>query len=561
MSISRRELMRRVSALSLTSVVTAVGCGDDSPDETGGGTGTDDGGAPSSSGVETTTAVDGSSSSSGGDDGLPVYEYDGDPGPEDLFSHGVASGDPLIDSVILWTRLTGGGDEPIEAFFEVALDPEFNMRVAADYLMSAPDRDQTIKLDIDGLEAATTYYYRFFALGRESTIGRTRTAVASGADRLRFAVCSCSSLAHGYFHAYRRVSERADLDLVIHLGDYIYEYGNEEYGDLREYEPSHEIVSLDDYRTRYAQYRRDEDLQAMHRQHPVVAVWDDHESANNSYLDGAENHSDDSEGPWEDRKAAAYQAYAEWMPLREGVAGVIYRALPYGDLLHLMLLDTRLVGRDEAPDDATDPELLDDPRRQLLGVQQETWLMNEFANSQAQWHMVGQQVVMAEALLGDNPFNVDQWDGYRAARGRFYEMAAASQNVVVLTGDIHSSWAFDLAESPSDGYDPTTGQGSLGVEFVVPAVSSPGFPVNAGAALMEANPHLRWLDIDQRGYVVLDVDIARVQASWWFVDDVENPNAGDESLGAVWAVYDGTNHLVEENEPAEPNSDAPPLAP
>ncbi|MEM6294268.1 MAG: alkaline phosphatase D family protein [Myxococcota bacterium] len=545
-----------------SAAATVLGCGDDA-DGTGSGTsgGGDDGSTSSSGGVETTTAVDGSSSSGGGDDGLPRYEYEGEPGPETTFSHGVASGDPLTDSVILWTRVTADSSEPVEAFFEVALDPSFNTRVAADYLMTQPDRDQTIKLDIDGLEAGTTYYYRFFALGRESIIGRTRTAGSGDVERLRFAVCSCSSLAHGYFHAYRRVSERPDLDLVIHLGDYIYEYGNAEYGEVRDYEPPTEIVSLDDYRMRYAQYRRDVDLQAMHRQHPVVAVWDDHESANNAYKDGAENHQPMTEGDWEDRKAVAYQVYAEWMPLREGAAGVIYRALPYGDLLHLMMLDTRLVGRDEEPSNLTDPEDLDNPDRQLLGMEQEAWLVDEMQGTSAQWKMVGQQVVMAEVRLGENPVNADQWDGYRAARGRFYDLASDAGNVVVLTGDIHSSWAFDLAVDPAGNYDPATGAGSVGVEFVVPAVSSPGFPFDASMSLLETNPHLHWIDVSQRGYMVLDIDTERVQASWWFVDDVESTSGDAESLGSVWAVYDGTNHIVEEDGPAEPVADAPELAP
>lgn len=563
MSISRRELIRRASALAAASSVTA--CGDDGPpgSSSGGTTGTagsTETDFASSGELASTTAVDGSSSTAGEDDGLPRYEYEGEPGPETMFSHGVASGDPLADGVILWTRLSPESGDAVESFFEVALDPEFDMRVAADYLDSNPERDQTIKLDVAGLQPGTTYYYRFYALGRVSPIGRTRTAPAGGVDRVRFAVCSCSSLAHGYFHAYRRVAERPDLDLVVHLGDYIYEYGTGQYGEVRDYEPPTEIVSLDDYRARYAQYRRDPDLQELHRQHPMVAVWDDHESANNAYRDGAENH-DMTEGDWEERKAAVFRAYAEWMPLREGAQAVIYRALPYGDLMHLIMLDTRLTGRDEQPDDLGDPELLDDPDRQLLGMEQEAWLTDELAGASAQWKIVGQQVVMAEVILGEGPFNQDQWDGYRAARGRFYDRAEASGNVVVLTGDIHSSWAFDLAADPAGGYDPADGTGSVGVEFVAPAISSPGFPFNAAAALLATNPHLKWIDVDQRGYVLVDVDSERVQASWWFVEDVESTAGGAEVLGAVWAVRDGTNFLVEEDSPAEPPADPPPLAP
>lgn len=527
----------------MTSALGPLACGDD--------------GGDAESGMASGTAVD----STGGGDELPSYEYDGEPGPPELFSHAVASGDPLSDSVILWTRVTTDSDDALEAFYEVALDPQFEDRVAADYLSTAPDRDHTIKLDLDGLSPGTTYYYRFYTQGVVSPVGRTRTAPQGAVERVRFALCSCASLAHGYFHTYRRVAERADLDLVIHLGDYIYEYGVGEYGDVRTYEPAHEIVTLDDYRTRYDQYRRDADLQELHRQHPVAAVWDDHESTNNSYKDGAQNHTPDTEGSWDERKAIAYQVYAEWMPLREGAAGIIYRALAYGDLVHLMLLDTRLIGRDAPPEDVTNPELLDDPSRQLLGAEQESWLSAELSASTAHWRLVGQQVVMSELLLGANPINPDQWDGYRAARQRFFDMAKEATNVVVLTGDIHSSWAFDLAEDPDGDYSPGSGTGSVGVEFVVPGVTSPGLGFDAAAIVMAANPHLQWVELESRGYVVLDVDEARVQASWWFVADVTTPEGGEESLAAVWATYEGTNYVVEEAEAAPPLADPPPPAP
>lgn len=559
MPLSRRKLLRYASALSATS---ALGCGDDAPglDESGTSGSTSSAPAfPSTGAPATTTAVDASSSSGGPDDGLPRYEWEGDPGPESLFSHAVASGDPLTDAVILWTRVTTESTDAVEAFFEVALDPEFEMRVAADYLETDPGRDQTIKLDVQNLQPGTTYYYRFYTQGRVSVIGRTRTA-PTDATRLRVAMCSCSNYSRGYFHIYRRIAERADLDLVLHLGDYIYEAGVNP-NHIRQVEPEHELIELEDYRMRYATYRTDLDLQELHRQHPVVAVWDDHESANDASRDNAQNHTPSTEGSWEDRKAAASQAYAEWMPIREGVLGVIYRALPYSDLMHLMMLDTRLIGRDLQPDDLTDPELLDDPDRQLLGMEQESWAMQQLESTNAQWVLVGQQVIMAEVRLGDNPINADQWDGYRAARSRFYEMATAVPNMVVLTGDIHSSWAFDLATDPRGEYDPETGEGSVGVEFVTPGVTSAGFPTNAANAALVSNPHLHWAELTQRGYVVLDIDSERVQASWWFIDDVESLEGDTQRFESAWAVYDETRHLVQEDEPAEPVEDAPALAP
>ncbi len=490
---------------------------------------------------------------------MPEYEWEGDPGPESLFSHGVASGDPLTDAVILWTRITTESNDALQAFFEVALDPEFDVRVAADYLVTEPDRDHTIKLDLQNLSAGTAYYYRFYAQGRVSAIGRTRTA-PTDATRLRVAMCSCSNYARGYFHIYRRIAERADLDLVLHLGDYIYE-GATNPNLVRQVDPPHEIVELDDYRARYALYRTDPDLQELHRQHPMVAVWDDHETANDAYTDGAQNHQPATEGSWEDRKAAAAQAYAEWMPLREGVFGVIYRALPYSDLMHLMMLDTRIIGRDLQPDDLGDPDLLDAPDRQLLGLEQESWALEQLTSTNAQWVLVGQQVIMAEVRLGENPINADQWDGYRAARARFYEMAEAVSNMIVLTGDIHSSWAFDLAVDPQGEYDPETGEGSVGVEFVTPGVTSAGFPTNLANAAMISNPHLHWAELTQRGYVMLDINSERVQASWWFIEDVESPDGDTQRFASAWAVYDGTRHLVQEDEPAESVDDAPAPAP
>ena len=562
MSLSRRKLLQYASALSAASLSA---CGDDT---TPGASGTDaesSGGEGSSStgstgAPVTSTAADSSSSSGGIDDGLPRYEWEGEPGPETLFSHGVASGDPLADAVILWTRVTTDEEGPLEAFFEVALDPEFEMRVAADYLDTQPDRDQTIKLDVQNLSPGTTYYYRFYTQGRQSPIGRSRTAPADATERLRVAFCSCSNYARGYFHVYRRIAERADLDVVLHLGDYIYEYGANP-DDARQIEPAHEILTLDDYRTRYATYRTDPDLQEMHRQHPVVAVWDDHETSNDAYRDGAENHSEATEGPWEDRKAAGTQAWAEWLPIREGMPGLIYRALPFSDLVHLVMLDTRLIGRDLQPDAVDEPELLDDPDRQLLGMQQETWFMDQLADTDAQWVLVGQQVIMAEVLIGENPINPDQWDGYRATRARVYDLAQSVPNFVVLTGDIHSSWAFDLATDPHGDYDPETGSGSVGVEFVTPAVTSAGFPSNAAQAALVSNPHLQWAELTQRGYVLLDIDTIRIQASWWWVEDIERADGDAQRFASAWALYDGTRHLVEETDPAEPPTDTPALAP
>ena len=314
---------------------------------------------------------------------LPTYQWDGPLGPENIFEHGVASGDPMPDSVILWTRVSLGTDPLAEIFVEVAKDAEFSERVAAAYHEASPDRDYTLKLDVGELEPATTYYYRFYCQGRPSSIGRTRTAPLGETGRLRFGVCSCSNYAYGYFHAYKHAAQQADLDAVLHLGDYIYEYGDGEYGDLRALEPAGEIITLEDYRARYSINRRDADLQELHRQHPVIAVWDDHESADNSYQDGAENHTEGEEGSWADRLAAARKVYAEWMPYREGAEGEIYRRLTFGDLVDLFMLDTRIHGRDKLAQGPADVDTIADESRTLLGEDQEAWLFEGLAGSTA----------------------------------------------------------------------------------------------------------------------------------------------------------------------------------
>jgi alkaline phosphatase D len=508
------------------------------------------------------------------DEGLgpPTGQPPGDAGPGDggfidvpppdseisrrVFQHAVASGDPLADAVIIWTRVTAAAPGGVEVDWQMARDGAFADIVKSGTLVTSEDRDYTVKVDVTGLSPGTTYYFRFMAAGGSSPVGRTRTAPSGEVTRLRFAVVSCSSYAHGFFHAYRSIAKRLDLDAVIHLGDYIYEYATGEYGNARAYEPPHEIVTLADYRTRYSHYRKDPDLQAVHRQHPFITIWDDHESANNAWADGAQNHSAGIEGNWVNRRAAAAKAYAEWMPIREHEDPQrIYRALRYGDLVDIIMLDTRSLGRDEQV-------LQSDPRfsapdRQLLGHDQELWLTDRLLGSTAKWKLVGQQVMIGQLPIF---FNNDAWDGYPAARQRFLDVLKTNptSNVVVLTGDIHSSWAINLTHDPNDtaAYNRHTGEGALAVEFVTPAVSSPGFPdalaqVAQQAAL--ATPHIKFAEVAKRGYIVLDVTAERTQAAWHHYTTPEQP-AVTEAFAMAYATYDGENRLRQESAAA---SDAP----
>lgn len=482
-------------------------------------------------------------------DDLPSYAYDGTPGPETMFSHAVASGDPLADAIILWTRVSPAADGPVEVFWEMALDEGFRYRVAAGTVVTGPERDYTVKHDAAGLIWGRKYYYRFHALGRTSPVGRTKLAPArgDGTEALKVAVCSCSNHADAYFHAYRWMAGRRDLDVVLHLGDYIYEYGKDGYGSLRTPDPEHEIVTLDDYRRRYAQYRSDTDLQAVHTWHPFVCVWDDHETANNAFKDGAENH-DDGEGEWTDRVAAALQAWLEWLPVRESAAtaeGRIYRTLRYGDLADIYMLDTRVIGRDEQ--DASD-EAKADMSRQLLGETQEAWLAGEVAGGKGRWQLFGQQVMLGQWFLFPNE---DAWDGYEGARARFFDLweanAPAGSNLVVLTGDIHMSFAQELGRDPlPENWNPA--RDSLGVEFVCPGIGSTGIPAQASAEAMAENlvadtPHLEWCNLWQRGYFVMDITPERIQADWFLLDGVR-ASEGNEAWAAGVEVKHGAPVLT-----------------
>jgi alkaline phosphatase D len=486
-------------------------------------------------------------------------------GPETLFEHGVASGDPRADAIILWTRLSPLEESSVEVEWEMASDDGFAAVVTSGRARAEAENDFTVKIDVAGLEAGSTYFYRFRALGRTSPTGRTRTAPAAGVQHLRFAVVSCSSLGHGYFHGYRRIAERDDVDAVIHVGDYIYEYGDGEYGGVRGYEPPHEIVSLDDYRLRYSQYRRDPDLQELHRRFPMIAIWDDHEAADNSWKNGAVNHQPETEGPWGERLATAARVYSEWMPIRDqGDDGKIWRSLRFGDLVDLILLDTRLWARDEPAASTTDPSVRD-VARQLLGSDQEAWFASELQGSTARWRLVGQQVMLGPLKLSGAPnsegggttVNPDQWDGYLAARARFFDTARASQknNLVVLTGDIHTSWAIELTDDPNEpsAYDPATGAGAIGVEFVTTSITSPGIGGISNDLIpvfQAANPHIKWADLERRGYLILDVTPERTQAAWFHLDRVDDPSDFTETFARALAVYDGETLLREETQPA-----------
>jgi alkaline phosphatase D len=504
---------------------------------------------------------------------LPEYEWTGALGPENLFEHGVASGDPLTDGVIIWTRVSPETPEPVEVWWEMALDEAFLERTAQGTVTADASGDFTVKVDVSGLVWGRHYYYRFAAQGRWSSVGRTRLAPAgSEATKLRFGVCSCANYGFGYFHGFRHMAARGDLDAVLHLGDYFYEYGQDAYpppgpDQLRLVDPPHETVTLEDYRTRYGQYRRDPDLQECHRQHPFIVVWDDHETANNSWMGGAENHDPLTEGPWEDRVAAARQAFFEWIPIRENTGRKLYRALQYGDLADIVMLDTRIEGREQQYHLNVFPADTPELPSEILGAEQEAWLQQQLTGSTAKWRIIGNQVVMGTWQLVDprdgaiSYANEDQWNGYPEGRGRLMRFLRDNDisNVVVVTGDVHSSWAIDV--TVGDGsYDPETREGAVAVEFVAPGITSPlEISQQIIDAFVSQSPHIRYAEATRKGYLVLDVQDGKVQSDWYLLDGIAE-DQGNQSLDASWAVLDGQKHIIEMSGAETPNDDAPPLA-
>ena len=477
------------------------------------------------------------------------------------FQHGVASGDPLTDRVILWTRLTvpptRSATGPIDVQWEIARDANLSQVVRRGNAPVASARDFTVKVDALGLEPGRSYFYAFSAGGQRSPVGLTRTLPSGTVPRLRLAVVSCANYPAGFFNPYRCVANREDLDAVVHLGDYIYEFQNGIYGEgsglLRIPEPPRETVSLSDYRVRYATYRSDPDLQDLHARHPIIAVWDDHEFTNDAWRDGAANHNE-GEGDWATRKAAAVRAYLEWMPVREARGGGLrlYRSFRFGTLADLIMLDTRALRDRQAP--GNDVAAITSRARSLLGNEQEAWLFDQLrtsARTGTAWRLVGQQVLFSRVSFPGRPVALDDsWDGYQASRDRVVDFLVAERmrDVAILTGDSHSSWAFDVPKNPWDGYAAPTGGGSLAVELVTPAVSSP--PLFADPTVRERMatlryllPHLKYLEGESRGYLFAELTPERLRADWYHVPGVMERSAR-EIKAASYVSERGSSRLA-----------------
>jgi len=493
--------------------------------------------------------------------------------PTDVrFHHGVASGDPAETKLVIWTRVTSASDGVIAVRWEVAETPDFARPVASGVATAAEARDHTVKIDVGGLRPGREYFYRFKAGPALSPVGRGRTLPAGPTSDVVLAVASCSLYPGGYFNAYQAIADLPRVDAVLHLGDYIYEYALEEYGAEtgkllnRLPDPPHECVTLADYRRRHACHRTDTQLQAAHARAPWIVVWDDHETANDSWKDGAENHNPDKgEGDWATRKAAAVRAWYEWMPIREparDAAGLqAWRSFRFGDLASLLMIETRLSARDHqlsyaadlkpdpSPDDvAAFRARLEDPARRMMGPLQHAWVRAELAASQAAghaWQVIGNQVVMArvtppnllaglsdeqqQALAAETteagrrrlerigrlntlglPYNLDAWDGYPADRERLYDaFKAAGAHPIVLSGDSHVFWVNELWDQ--------AGKTRVAAELGATGITSPGagdqlksLPLNRG--FNEANREVIHTDQAAKGFVLLTLTRAAAKA-------------------------------------------------
>ncbi|MFW6772657.1 alkaline phosphatase D family protein [Nocardioides sp. CPCC 205120] len=512
-------------------------------------------------------------------------------GASPYFRHGVASGDPLANRVVLWTRVTptpdatpGSGRGPaVTVEYQVATDTRFRHLVTRGTVRTDAAADHTVKVDAWGMQPGRWYYYRFVHRGVASPVGRTKTApgYTSSPERLRMGVVSCANLQAGYFHAYRHLAVRNDLDAVLHLGDYLYEYGPGQYGmgqddvDVRRHVPAREMVSLADYRQRHGQYKEDPDLQWLHSKYPFIVTWDDHESTNDAWRDGAENHQP-GEGDWATRRSRAHRAYDEWMPVRLGSTAPLgdgtrlFRSLRFGTLAELSMLDLRTYRDQQVAYPVVDPAV-SSPARTITGREQLDWLKRAVASSAVQWKLVGNPVMIAPVTFAQlptglidpvndvtgllprdgAPYNVDQWDGYTDDRRELFTHIRDQgiRDTVFVTGDIHSGWAADL---PYDVATYPLGR-SAGVEFVASSVTSNnlkdilGAPPRTASLAVEtviklANRHVRYLDFDSHGYSVLDVTPARAQMDWYVTGPRDQRNAGS-TWAASFQTLAGTNKL------------------
>ncbi len=503
------------------------------------------------------------------------------------FYHGVASGQPDTGGFVLWTRLSPDAQgQNIQWYLSESAD--MSQILQSGTVSAEPQRDFTARVRVTGLQPDRYYYYYFSHAEGNSLVGRAKTLPVQ-TEHLRFAVVSCSRFETGYFGAYGAIARRNDLDAVLHLGDYIYEYEQGNFISGRTIAPLHEAINLADYRTRYATYRLDSNLIRLHQQHTVISIWDDHESANNSYDQGAQNHQP-SEGDWQKRKEQSRQAYHEWMPVMGDQTSPVYRRYRFGNLAQLSMLDTRLDGRQRQPLHFDDP---DPTGRRIMSDTQFDWLIAGVKDTLSRWKILGNQIIFSDVNVGmfagasdgqADPTNLDSirviedtqndfWEAYPRQRNNLLDTLLRHQipGVVIVSGDSHASWIFDVAKQTVQyplaqynylpkpnpflpgvgGYDYQSRAGAVAVEFCTPSVTSPNFDESLGfiaAFILENalsaapgpesyNPHLKWADLDRHGYIILNVRPDSVQADYFHQQNIQQPGIAENYTVTGYHIY------------------------
>ncbi len=506
------------------------------------------------------------------------------------FYHGVASGDPLADKVIIWTRVTPEAPmATISVDWEMATDETFSNIIKSGTTSTEQSKDYTVKVDVDSLAAGTTYYYRFKALGKTSMVGRTKTTPTGEVDEIKIGVVTGSNYQWGYFNAYESMAARDDLNAFIHTGDYIYEYkaGKYAHPDLekREHFPDKDLLILDDYRKRYSQYRLTMPLQNLHKAMPMIAQWDDHEFANDTWREGAENHDPATQGEWQARRDAALQAYYEWMPVRVPASGDLkarYQKISYGNLLDLFMIEARM-NRDEQlcskgeTNCTIDENELYRNDRTILGTDQKNWLLANLTSSTANWKLISSSVMFSQLYTTDQYGNMDSWDGYPIERETIYGAVAQAgiTNFGTISGDYHTAFASQLVPLAQLQNYWQTGEGAIGFEFTTPSITTANFNEQEeytlpdgttiyplAMRLPERSPyalgledyvkqnlnHIKYVNVDQHGYMVVTAKKDKMTTTWYYNSNILQKDNLNEVFGASWSVPAGTSRMQEEGD-------------
>jgi len=525
--------------------------------------------------------------------------------PDSVFKHGIASGDPDATSVVIWTRISNI-KHSANVNWSIATDKNFQKTIKTGQFKTDSNRDYTVKVVVSDLIPGRHYFYKFSFNDDISPVGRTKTLPIGHVKQLVLAIATCSNYPFGHFNAYDAIANDPTVDLVVHLGDYIYEYGVDGFGGEvgrkigRNHIPSHETLSLDDYRQRHAQYKTDQGSLAMHARHPLIVMWDDHETANNPWMHGAKNHQA-NEGSWHARRAASLQAYYEWLPIRDPLRPEdrkkYWRHYKFGDLVSLITLESRHTGRSQQisynehlPQLKTKKqaqtfltEVVGAEDRNMLSAEMERFLTSELkesVKSKRRWRIIGNQTVLARSLspklegapfeglsktlnpkakgmlaeltrLGELnlPADLDTWDGYPAARERFYKIAKDenTKDLLVISGDSHSYWANALYDSNDQ---------AMGVELGATGISSPRSLLALGETVLKKyddlnaaqNKEIVWSDGRHRGFIRLQLDHQSGHADFITVSNVKTPEYKTEIIYSVNILHQGDSiSYVEKN--------------